>query len=369
MSLDGLNSLVKDWTLNNSLTIKDATIEGDLTTTGFIYGGGVTNSLLSSNNTWTGENNFTSSLPTYQPPTLSSHMSTKQYVDTTFNNIGNNLLPLNNTFSGSNTFNVLPKFSNNANAGDELVNKATCDNSVLGYTGGTNTNNSWIGSNYFNTSTGDLLVPTPTADQHLANKSYVDNSIVNFNSSGGKVELVEIASSGNTNITCDPTIYSSMIVAMLSGGGYGNLNTTPTAQSIISFGGSGGLLVFKMPAYTGNAVYSATFNTRTTVGFSRFFAPDGTQMFGISNGSNGSSSASGTGGVINYRDSNIGVDQNQIVSGRTEPRQSPITNPTITKCNNICCWNGYGLGGSFNFTTGADVAPTNNYLLLIKFKN
>lgn len=370
MSLEGLNDLVQDWTLNNSLTIQDATIEGNLTTTGFIYGGGVTNALLSSNNTWTGENNYTTSLPSYQLPTSNNHMATKQYVDTTFNNIGSNLLPLNNTFTGSNIFNVLPKFSNNANAGNELVNKATCDNSILGYTGGTNSNNTWLGQNYFNTSPlNDLLVPTPTADQHLANKSYVDNAVTNFNNSGGKVELSEIASSGSFNITCDPTIYSSMIVCMLSGGGYGNANTTPTSQSIISFGGSGGLIVFKMAAFNGNAVYQATYNTRTTVGFSKFYASDGTQMFGMLNGGNGSSSASGSGGILNYRDPSIGVNQNQIVYGRTESRQSPITNPNIIRCNNICCWNGYGLGGSFNFSTGGESSPTNNYLLLIKFRN
>lgn len=371
MSLDGLNDLVQDWTLNNSLTMNDANIEGNLTTTGFIYGGNVSNSLLSLNNTWSGKNNYTTYLPVYQNPTQATHMATKQFVDASLNNIGNNLLTSNNIFTGINNFNVLPKFTNNANAGDELVNKAVVDSSISAYTGALNTNNNWTGNNFFNTFTPsqDLIVPTPTADQHIANKGYVDTSITSFNSSGGKVELVEIDASGNTLISCDPSIYSSMIVCMVSGGGYGNINTTPTSQSIISFGGSGGVVVFKIPAFTGNATYQATFNTRTTVGQSRFFNSSGVALLGIQNGGNGSSSASGIGGTLNYRDNDIGVDQNQIVYGRTEPRQAPITNPNITKVNNICCWNGYGLGGSFNFATGADVPPTNNYCLLIKIKN
>jgi len=372
MSLDGLNNLVQDWTLQNSLTINDAVIEGNLTTTGFIYGGGVTNALLSTNNTWTGENNYTTSLPTYQSPTLATHMATKLYADTTYNNIGNNLLPLNNTFSGSNLFNILPRINNNANAGDQLVNKTVVDNSINSYQGVLNSNNNWTGNNYFNTRAIDgldLIVPTPTADQHIANKGYVDNSITSFNSTGGKVELTEYGSDGTFNITCDPAIYSSIIICMVTGGGYGNLNTTPTASSIISFGGSGGMVVWKMPAFTGNASYQALFNTRTTVGFSKFFNSDGVQLFGMTNGDNGSSTASGTGGTLNYRDNSIGTDLNQIIYGRTEPRQNPITNPNINKCNNIAVWNGFGLGGSFNFSTGADVVPTNNYLLTIKFKN
>ncbi len=370
MSLDGLNDLVQDWTLNNSLTVNDITVEGNLTTSGFIYGGGFINNLLITNNVWTGENTYTNYIPNYQLPTLNTHMATKQYVDTAFNNIGNNLLPLNNTFTGSNTFNVLPKFTNNANAGDELINKAVCDNSVLAYTAGLSSTNNWTGNNSFITSGGnDLIIPTPTADRHLANKGYVDNEIINFNLSGGKVELVEIGTAGTTSISCDPAIYSAMIVCMVTGGGYGNLDTTPTAQSIISFGGSGGMLVFKLPAFSGNASYQATFNTRTTVGDSKFTTSGGTQLFGMTNGTNGSSSASGTGGGLNYRDTSLGVGQNQILSGRTEPRQSPITNPAINKCANICCYNGFGLGGSFNFSTGADVPPTNNYCLVIKIKN
>lgn len=370
MSIDGLNNLVQDWTLNNSLTINDAVIEGDLTTTGFIYGGGVTNTLLSTNNTWTGENNYTLHLPTYQLPTADTHMSIKQYTDTAYNNIGSNLLPLNNTFSGSNTFNVLPKINNNATSGNQLVNKAVVDAKISSYTGSLNTNNSWTGNNYFNTRTDigvDLVVPTPTADQHFANKGYVDSAISSFNASGGKVELTEYGTSGTFTITCDPAIYSSMIICMVSGGGYGNINTTPTANSIISYGGSGAIVVWKLPAYTGNASYSTTFNTRTTVGFSSFTR--GSQLLGVSNGGNGSSTASGVGGILSYRDSALGVDQYQLVNGRTETIQTPITNPLITKCNNIAVWNGFGLGGSFNFSTGADVPPTNNYLLVIKFKN
>lgn len=370
MSLDGLNNLVQDWTLNNSLTINDAVVEGDLNTTGFIYGGGVTFNLLSSNNTWTGENTYSNYLPTYLLPSADTHMDTKQYADTTFNNIGNNLLPLNNTWTGSNTFNALPKVNSNASSGDQVVNKNTADNSVSSYTGSLNTANNWTGNNYFNTSVVNLSVPTPTADTHIANKGYVDTAIANFNATGGKVELFEYQNSGNLNITCDPTLYSSMIVCMVSGGGYGNVNTTPTASSTISYGGSGGMIVWKMPAFTGNALYQAVYNTRTTIGFSKFFYTDSTTLlFSITNGGNGSQSVSGNGGNINYRHPKIAVDQNQIIRGTSKPLQNPITNPNIYRTTNIACYNGFGMGGSFNFSTGADFPPTNNYLLLIRFRN
>jgi len=372
MSLEGLNELTEDWTLNNSLTIKDAVIEGDLTTTGFIYGGGVTNNLLTLNNIWTGENTYTDFLPTYLNPTSNNEMSNKVYVDTTFNNIGNNFLPLNNTFSGNNTFNILPKINSNASSGNQSVNKTTADNAVNAYTGNLNTNNNWTGDNYFNTKAIDgldMIVPNPTVDNHISNKGYVDNAILNFNSIGGKVELTEYGSAGNFNISCDPTIYSSMIVCMVSGGGYGNLNTTGTGQSILSYGGSGAMLVFKIPAYTGNALYQAVFNTRTTVGNSSFYNSAGTYLLGLNNGSNGSSSASGSGGNISYKDSSIGTDQFQIINGRTQARQNPITNASITRVNNIAVWNSFGNGGSFNFQFGLDQLPTNNYLLTIKFRN
>jgi hypothetical protein len=110
MSLEGLNELKQNWTLNNSLTIVDGIIEGDLNTTGFIFGSGSgTSAGLTTNNVWTGVNTYTNFLPTYLLPINNNEMNTREYTNTVFNNIGNNLLTSPVTFSAQNTFNVMPK--------------------------------------------------------------------------------------------------------------------------------------------------------------------------------------------------------------------------------------------------------------------
>jgi hypothetical protein len=363
MSLEGLNELKQNWTLNNSLTIVDGVIEGDLNTTGFIYGSGSgTSSGLTTNNVWTGVNTYTNFMPTYLLPTNMNHMNTREYSNTIFNNIGNNLLTSPVTFNSQNTFNVMPKVASGATS-NKLIRKTDADTKVNTFSQ-LSSNNTWTGNNYFDTFVNDVTTPNPTLDTHIANKGYVDSSIVNFNNAGGKVDLVEIASAGQTIVTCDPAIYSSMIVCMVSGGGYGSPNLNINLQGAISYGGSGAMICWKMPAFSGNAIYEAVFNTRTTVGFTNFYK--GPIIFNLTNGQNGNVNASGNGASSFSKNADIVLNQYQLIYGSTQPR---LATSIARRVSNICCSNGFGQGGSFDYVLGNDVLPTDNYCLLIKFRN
>jgi hypothetical protein len=367
MSLQGIQELDESWTLRNSLTINNnVEVLGDLNTTGFIYDGGIPVNIQGTNNVWTGKNTYTISLPTYLDPVADDEMATKNYLDGAVVGLGAGLLPLNNAFLAGNRMTGLPVISGTATpASNELVNKALVDGYISSNTGALGTNNVWTGTNTFN---NVVSVPTPLTDPTFANKKYVDDSITAFNASGGKIEYVEAFISGGGQLfSCDPAIYSSCIFCLVSSGGFGyNTNpAVPTGTSIKSFGGSGGYAVIKVPAYSGNATFSNTNNTSTSVGNCSLTLPNLAQLVSITGGQNGSNSASGTGGILN-----IGSFKSiQVITGSTEPFQSPITNDAITKSYNIGCLNGYGNGGSYNYLTGAGNTPSGGYCLQIKFKN
>lgn len=364
MSLQGLQELDESWTLRNQLTINNnVEVMGDLNTTGFIYDGGIPVNIQASNNTWTGKNTYTISLPTYLDPVANDEMATKNYLDGAVVGLGAGLLPSNNTWNGYNRMTGLPVISNNAGAtSNQIVNKGVVDGFIGSSTGALGTNNVWTAQQSFS---NVVSVPTPLTDPEFANKKYVDDSITAFNASGGKIEYVELLASGN--LTCDPAIYSGCMICLVSGGGFG-ANTNPPVVSGVStksFGGSGGYSVFKLPAWNANASVSIVPNTLTSVGSSSFSLPSVVSVVTISNGTNGSNVASGTGGVITQQ----AIEGVQVINGSVEPFQSPITNDAITKSYNIGVLNGYGNGGSFNYLNGTSVSPSGGYCLQIKYKN
>lgn len=363
MSLQGINNLVEDWNLNNTLTIvNDVDVEGDLDTTGFIYDGGVPFSIGALNNVWTNTNQFVNSLPTYLNPTTNNEMNTKDYMDTEFLNIGSSLLPLNNVWTGMNTMNELPTISSNASAGNECVNKVTSDTLINATTGNLTANNVWTGLNDFQNT---LTLITPTDDLHIANKVYVDNAITAFNNAGGKVEYVEINATGNTNVTCDPATYSSMYVCMVSGGGFGVFvpPEVPAQQKI--YGGSGAFVVFKLTAYTGNAVLNQTNSTTTLVGSSSFVLPNGSTIVTMTGGGIGTQAGSGIGGTATW---GTGIKGSQYVSGSSRPLSVDGSDP-VDRVPNVAVWNGFGVGGRYDSISNTSIVPTGAYTLLIKFKN
>jgi hypothetical protein len=362
MSLQGIQELDQSWTLRNQLTINnDVEVLTDLNTTGFIFGGGIPVNILSSNNIWSGKNTYTISLPTYLDPVDNDEMATKNYLDTAVVGLGSGLLPTANNWIGINKMTSLPTILNNATVGtNEFVNKGVADAYIGGDAMLSRNGNIWSAQENF---TNVVSVPTPTVNTQFANKKYVDDSISAFNSSGGKIEYVELFASGL--LSCDPAIYSGCMICLVSGGGYG-ANTDPpviTGVNIKSFGGSGAYSAFKLPAFQDSVQVSITNNTLTTVGNTTFRNNEGNLVCELNNGTNASNFGSGAGGGgVGYF---TGI---QLITGSSEAVQSPITNDAITKSYNICVLNGMGNGGSFNYLTGANVDPSGGYCLQIKYK-
>jgi hypothetical protein len=368
MSLQGLNELREDWFLRNQLTINNnVEVLGDLNTTGFIFDGGVPVNIQGNNNVWTGENLFTAYQPTFLDPTAPDEMATKNYCDGAVVGLGNALLASNNTWTAFNNLDVVPEISNNATAGtNELLNKATADAFFTASSGSLGTANTWTAQQLFNNS---VFVPAPAVDNAFGNKKYVDDAITAFNASGGKVEYVEIVVEGGNLFSCDPAVYSGCIICMCSSGGAGYTGALPvaTGASTKVFGGSGAYAVFKLPAYTGNATFynNSTIGSTTGTGCT-FTLPNGSLVASLTCGANASAVASGAGGT---GVAGAGFSGIQFINGSTEPTQSPITNDAITRSYNIGVLNSRGLGGSFNYTTGANTSSTSGYCLQIKFKN
>ena len=367
MSLQGIQYLDESWTLNNQLTINaNVDVEGDLNTTGFIFDGGVPVNIQASNNVWTAKNGFTVSLPTYLNPVANNEMATKDYLDTAVVGLGAGLLPLNNVWSGDNNFTGLPSITNPATlATAQMENKGGCDAIVASSTGSLATNNLWSAQQSFN---GVMTVPTPLTDPEFANKLYVDTAISAFNTAGGKIEYVEVASAGATLLTCDPAVYSGCMICMIASGGYGASTNPPatTGANVKSFGGSGGYAVFKLPSWTGNATLTFTSSSLTSTGNAVFALNSGTNMVTCTSGGNGTQLASGLGGTVSLGAGFSGV---QIITGSVEPLQNPITNDAITKSYNYGVLNGFGCGGSYRYDTGTLVSPTVGYCLQIKYRN
>lgn len=368
MSLQGLDELDINWTLRNTLTINnDVLVKGDLTTTGFIYDGGISVDVINDNNVWTGKNTFTNFQPTFLAPVADEDMATVTYMNTAFTGLGAGLLPLNNAWTGANSFIALPTLTNNATAlTNEAVNKTTADTYITSYTGNVGTANIWTGDNTF---TNTVIVPVPASLNAFGTKKYVDDEITAFNLVGNveyQESLIQIGSVPLA-LTLDPAVYSNMIVCMVGGGGLGApAGTVATGTTAKSFGGSGGYACFKIPAFNGNHTYSIVETAPGSgVYVSLYEVQDSTNLVTVGSGGVGAETVSGTGGTGAVAPSISGT---QFILGSVEPLQNPITDDTITKSYNIGCLNGYGQGGSFRWDTAVSVAPTGFYALFIKFR-
>lgn len=366
MALAGLDELDFSWTLRNTLTMNDVTVEGDVNTTGAIYDGGIPTTITGDNNVWTGNNLFSNFQPTFLAPVADEDMTTYDYMETTFTGVGVGFLPLNNNWTGfNNTSNGnLPHITNQATPGtNEMVNLNTLNAYLATQTGQLNTANVWTKQNTF---TNKLNVPAPLTLAQFGNKTYVDNEIAAYNAAGGNIEYVEIlAQSGITNIQLDPAIYTGMYVCMVGAGGFGAVVAAPPVPGTITYGGSGGYAAFKIPAFPGTATYSISAATAVNLGTSTFLKPGGIALVSVSSGQTPVDSVSnGAGGTVTLFNGMTGV---QIIQGTTGIPITDTASP-VQYSFNVGCLNGFGQGGSYNFTTLASVAPTGLYCLLIKFK-
>ena len=87
-------------------------------------------SILSTNNTWTGTNNFNTNLPTSTDnnPTLSTQLCNKSYVDFRDIQTIGAIRSADNVFTGINTFNTnLPTSTISATTANQLTNKTYVD--------------------------------------------------------------------------------------------------------------------------------------------------------------------------------------------------------------------------------------------------
>jgi hypothetical protein len=369
MSLQGLDDLNETWTLRNSLTINnDLVVEGDVNTSGFIYDGGIPVNILTTNNIWSGKNNYSVDLPTYLQPLANTDMATKLYLDTEIPalGVGETYLATANVWTKTNDIkNQNPLITGTAIAStSQAVNKSVADFNISSV-GNTifSSANVWNGTNNF---TNQIFVENPVNDFEFANKSYVDTAVSNFNASGGKVEYVEYTTFvGTETFTCDPAIYSGCTIIAVSMGGYGTTDGIATGANIKSYGGSGSMIAFKIPAFTGTANINTTIQNYNVVGQIVITFPNGL-LLALYNGTNGTASAVGTGGTYA---NNYGLQGVQYVLGGTEILQNPIVDDSINYSYNIAVLNGFGRGGSFNYLTGALVNPTGFYFLQIKYKN
>lgn len=358
MSLAGLDELDFSWTLRNTLTTQNVTVEGDVNTSGAIYDGNIPVIITSTNNVWTGHNLFDLQ-PTFLTPVADEDMTTYNYMNTAFTvpSIGTPYLPLNNVWTGANIINVYPTVPN-AVGGNQMVNQDTLDTYIGTQTGQLNTVNTWTKENVF---TNKVNVPTPVTLAQFGNKTYVDNSITAFNASPN-VEYQEILTPGVTAITLNPAIYTGMYVCMVGAGGDGAPpGTLGNGNDVKTFGGAGGMVAFKIPAFSGSASVDVNGALPNEILFTL-----NVPLASASKGGTGSYPTSGLGGVGTYYN---GLTGGQSVNGGTAAPQVNPQNPLELNTFNTCCLNGYGLGGSFQWLGGTvSAAPTGYYCLLIKFK-
>jgi len=366
MSISGLNNLRQDWRLGNSLTIGgDLVVDGDTSSTGFVYNDGIPVVPITGNaNVWTNTNEYTQ-VPTFIAPIANEDMATVDYSATQAETAGSAYQSTTNTWSGVNTMDNLPELPNVGVSNPTLMNQTTAD-SQLGNIQINPANPSGTSFTKQQTFTAEATVTTAsiTTNNNFVNKKYVDDLLATFNSGGGIVEIQEFLTTAT--IPCDTTTYSSWLVAVVSGGGYGQSTVTTSLNG--TYGGSGGFAVMTIPAFNGTATFTkmsyayrqsqdAFFKTTPTGGSPLTY-------FTVVGGANGDDNG-GAGGIVTSIPSGLSGIQ-QVTGGQGGIIPAPVPAGVIYTPN-PAVWNGFGMGGST--IAGVDVLPTGCYCLIVKFKN
>lgn len=182
MSIEGLQnytlplSLLGQVTIENNLNTRNVFVNGTLT------GTGISDDILSKDNTWTGTNDYTNT--TFYSgisfPTNNNQLTTKLNAD--------NLVSSYNPAITNNFWNGLATFSsgnvsvpNTSVSDNKLLNKTQCDNFVDNFqTIPSSSSNEFTGNNQFTNNMQVSNIPAlliPTLDNQLASKTYVDARI------------------------------------------------------------------------------------------------------------------------------------------------------------------------------------------------
>lgn len=161
-------------------TLQIPTDDRDLATKAYVDGGGIQNltNLLSSNNTWTGTNQFNTIPTVSSDATTSNQLTRKNYVDTAITTSTTNLKSGSNTWTGTNTFNTsLPTSSLDPSTSTHLARKNYVDNSInTSITNLKSASNNWTNTNTFNTSLPTSTL-NPSLSTDLTTKLYVDQKV------------------------------------------------------------------------------------------------------------------------------------------------------------------------------------------------
>ena len=195
--------------------------------------------IQSNNNVWTGTNAFTNSLPTSNfTPSSNSQLANKAYVDTQVNT-RTTLAAVQanaNVWTNTNQFNtVLPSSNITPTNITHFCNKNYVDNKFVALLG---TNNSWDGTNTFNARPKCSLAPSAGVD--LCNKTYVDTAASTAAQNVFKVKPMMYTTS---QVITPPTGTVKMDVFVYGSGGLGGdgimVYFAPPLSSYYQFGGSG----------------------------------------------------------------------------------------------------------------------------------
>ena len=197
--------------INSSAPTSNFNLATNQTTGNLNIGTGLTTGTLSISNTTTGNapiiigstasttqtcdinaiTTFSKIPSTSVAPTTSNHLCNKTYVDSAVS--GGSILGTNNTWTGTNTFNTsLPTSTLTPSSSTELTTKSYVDSAVSGASI-LGTNNTFTGTNAFNTSLPTSTL-TPTTSTQLTTKSYVDSAV-----SGGSILATNNTWTGTNN--------------------------------------------------------------------------------------------------------------------------------------------------------------------------
>jgi hypothetical protein len=249
------------------------TTSTQLTTKAYVDSGSGT-ALLSSNNIFTGTNAFNTSLPTSTvTPTASTQLTTKAYVDS---GSGTALLSSNNTWTGTNAFTAGISTTTTTYDGDSTVQDSaftgaaalagtyTSTNLTINSNGAISAissgpsavnllplNNTWTGTNVFNTNLPTSIL-TPTTGTQLTTKTYVDS--VASNATNIASVIMQTYNTANTSFggtfnnftTTNNTQYADVYI--ISAGGCSSkgagFNTGSAVKSGGGAGGGGGVVMY-----------------------------------------------------------------------------------------------------------------------------
>jgi hypothetical protein len=184
MSLEGLQNFTQPLSLLGFTTIEKNLNARNVFVNGTLSGDGISNNILSTNNTWTGTNNY-ANVTIYSGPStgsaLPNELTTKADADflvVTYNPASGAMV---NFWNGLATFNGNVSVPNSAITDDKLISATQCNNFVNNYqTIPDSVSNKFTGNNQFNNNIQVSNIPSllvPTLDNQLASKVYVDAKI------------------------------------------------------------------------------------------------------------------------------------------------------------------------------------------------